>query len=101
MTKDRHIENSKGDFYVERASCINCGAPHEEAPNLIGHSKIFDGHCFFKKQPQTDLEIEMAINAISVSCVGALRYGGTDQKIIKRLCSLGCEHLCDNKLEKQ
>ena len=101
MAKDRHIENTEGDFYVERESCISCGAPHAEAPDLIEHSEKYTGHCFFKKQPITELEIEMAINAIAVSCVGALRYAGTEQKIISRLCSLGCEHLCDNQLEKQ
>lgn len=95
---NRHPENTKGDFYVENNSCISCGAPQAEASDLIDHSTKDTGHCFFKKQPQTEEEIDRAINAIAVSCVGALRYGGTDQNIIKRLYDLSCEHLCDNKL---
>jgi hypothetical protein len=100
MTTDRYPQNSKGDFYVEKNGCITCGAPYAQAPDLIEHSKNDQGHCYFKKQPQTDEEIEKAISAIAVSCVGALRYGGTDQKIIKRLADLGCIDQCDNKLIK-
>ena len=95
---DRHPENAKGDFYVENESCVSCGAPHDEAPDLIDHSLKNTGHCFFKKQPQTEEEIQKAINAIAVSCVSALRYGGTDQNIIKRLYHLGCGDQCDNRL---
>lgn len=58
-----------------------------------------DEGCYFIKQPETDQEIEQAINTIAVSCVSAVRYGGTDQKIIKRLYDLKLESECDYKLK--
>ena len=93
----RFSENSEGDFYVENGVCTSCGAPQEEAPDLIDHSKSDYGHCYFKKQPQTNEEIESAINAISVSCIAGLRYGGTDEKILKRLYEIGEGEQCDHK----
>ena len=45
----------------------------------------------------TDDEIERAINAIAVSCVGGLRYGGTNEKILKRLYEMGAGDQCDHK----
>lgn len=94
---DRYPENSQGDFYVENGVCITCGAPEAEAPDLIEHSKIEYGHCYFKKQPKTEDEIERAINAIAVSCISGLRYGGTDEKILRRLYEIGEGGQCDHK----
>jgi len=96
-TPDRYSENSQGDFYVEDGVCTSCGAPQAEAPDLIDHSKLLYGHCYFKKQPETDDEIERAINAIAVSCIAGLRYGGTDEKILKRLYEIGESEQCDHK----
>lgn len=97
----RHPENV-GDFYVENESCITCGAPEAEAPDLIVHSnKDNYGHCYFKKQPETEHELDQAINAICVSCIGALRYGGKDQSIIKRLYQIGEGDQCDTKPEEK
>jgi hypothetical protein len=93
----RYHENSQGDFYVECGVCTSCGAPQAEAPDLIDHSKQ-DGHCYFKKQPETEEEIERAINAISVSCISGLRYGGTNEKILKRLYEIGEGEQCDHKM---
>ena len=73
-----------GDFYVTKDECITCGAPEAEAPDIIEHSEKNDGQCFFKKQPETENEIDQAIKAMMISCIGALRYGGNDQKIIRR-----------------
>jgi hypothetical protein len=94
---DRYSENSLGDFYVEDGVCTSCGAPQAEAPDLIDHSKLEYAHCYFKKQPETDGEIERAINAIAVSCVSGLRYGGKDEKILKRLYEIGEGGNCDHK----
>lgn len=94
--RPRHELNVEGDFYVEKDSCILCGAPEVEALGLMAHS---DGGCYFIRQPETDEEIEQAINAIAVSCVSAVRYGGIDQKIIKKLYSLNLESECDYKLK--
>jgi hypothetical protein len=76
-SRPRHPLNAPGDFYVEKDSCILCGAPEVAASGLMGHS---DDGCYFIKQPQTEQEIDHAITAIAVSCVSAVRYGGTDKK---------------------
>ena len=94
---NRHPENSQGDFYVQNQVCITCGAPEAEAPDLIEHSKLEYGHCYFKKQPRTKDEIGRAINAIAVSCIAGLRYGGKDEEILKRLYEIGEAEQCDHK----
>ena len=94
---DRYPENSQGDFYVENQVCISCGAPEAEASDLIEHSKLEYGHCYFKKQPNTQDEIDRAINAMAVSCISGLRYGGKNEKILKRLYEIGEADQCDHK----
>ena len=90
---------NQGDFYTESGSCTACGAPLAEAPDLIEHSQR-DNHCYFRKQPMTEAEIDQAIGAMMVSCVSALRYGGTDEKILKRLYENGMSELCDHRPEQ-
>ena len=80
----RYKLNVAGDFYVVDGLCISCTMPVSESPNLIGEDVSDDGyHCYFKKQPQNSGEIQEAINAIYVSCCGALGYGGSDKSIIE------------------
>lgn len=95
--QNRYPENSQGDFYVENDVCTSCGAPEAEAPDLIEHSKLKYGHCYFKKQPKSEDEIERAINAIAVSCISGLRYGGIDENILKRLYEIGEGEQFDHK----
>lgn len=97
--RERYPENSIGDFYVENQVCITCGAPEAEAPDLIEHSKLEYGHCYFKKQPTTVDELNRAINAMQVSCISGIRYGGKDKEILKRLYELGLQAECDYKLK--
>jgi len=90
-----HPQSAPGDFYVVNGECISCGAPHAVAPDLIGWAKVSPGeidHCIWKKQPETEDEIEHAIMAFEALEVGCYRYAGTDRKIIKRI---GREY-CDN-----
>jgi hypothetical protein len=91
--KNRYPLN-KGDFYINNGNCISCGTPQAEAPDIIEHG--IDGRCYFKKQPQTEIELDQAIGALMVSCIGALRYGGTEEKILKRLYENGLPELCDH-----
>jgi hypothetical protein len=89
-----HPLNAPGDFYVEAGLCLACTAPEHEAPSLMGHEEG-DYHCYFKRQPQTPQETEMAIRAVIVGCCGAVRYGGRDPKIIEKLIAAGsddCDH---------
>ncbi|WP_027421105.1 ferredoxin [Crocinitomix catalasitica] len=90
-----------GDFYVTKDECITCGAPEAEAPDIIEHSKKDEfGQCYFKKQPESETELDQAIKAMMVSCVSALRYGGKDEKIIKRLYENDMSDFCDNPPDK-
>jgi hypothetical protein len=85
----RYPENAPGPFYVEADLCIQCGAPEAIAPNLIGSNTR---HCFFKKQPESFQELEIAILAVNVCCCGAYRYSGNDPKVISRLDSWACDN---------
>jgi hypothetical protein len=91
-------ENAPGDFYVQADLCTCCCIPHNDAPELL--NAVTDGMetCYFRRQPQTPEEVEQAIMAISVSCVGGPRYGGSDQSIIRRLHEKGCADQCDQPL---
>ena len=81
-------ENAPGDFYVERGVCLGCCLPYEEAPELLNDPddpNVPFRECYFRRQPQNDVEVEHALRAIRVSCVDALHYGGSDPKILARL----------------
>lgn len=91
--------NAPGDFYVEAGLCTRCCLPHTEVPELLNDPEQPFEECFFRRQPQTPEEIDRAINAISMSEVCALRYGGTDPNIIAKLRTRGCGHVCDHTPE--
>lgn len=100
-TKDRYPLNAEGDFYVENRMCIICRTPEHAAPTLMGFFSDPDGsnrqsHCYFKEQPRSEAEIRGAIDAIRASCCGALRYGGSDRRIIDALIQAGHGAVCDN-----
>ena len=87
-----HPQSAPGDFYVVNGECITCGAPHAVAPNLVGWAENAEfEHCIWKRQPQTQEEIEEAISAILVSEVGCHRYAGNDPGILDRLGSTYCD----------
>jgi hypothetical protein len=96
--KERYSLNAPGDFYVERDMCIICRAPEHAAPTLMGFFDGTDGsardsHCYFKRQPATPEETRQAIEAVRVSCCGALRYEGDDPTIISALGEGNCDAL--------
>ncbi len=93
VRKERYPLN-KGDFYINNGDCLSCGAPHGEAADLIEHGAK-DNHCYFRKQPGTEEELDRAISAMMVSCLDALRYGGADERILRRLYEDGLAKLCD------
>jgi hypothetical protein len=96
--RQRVAENAPGDFYVEPDTCLQCCLPHEEAPELMNDCNQAFRECYFRRQPQTPEEVEHAIQAIWVSELNCLRYGGSDQAIIRRLHELGREDCCDQPL---
>jgi hypothetical protein len=97
MEHRKHPSNAPGDFYVEEGLCLACTAPEHEAPKLLGHCEDANGHyhCFFKKQPRTPEETSQAVRAVHFGCCGAVRYGGSDHKIIATLIELGSGEDCD------
>ena len=67
------------------ADCLQCEAPENEAPDLLHKLDDIDLNTYFTSQPSTLDEVERACNAIRVCCVCALRYGGQDRDIIRKL----------------
>jgi ferredoxin len=80
--------NAPGPFYVGKDQCIACMAPQHEAPELMDYDESA-GTCYFKRQPQTPLETEHAIQAVYVACCDAVQYSGTDPRILARFRELG------------
>lgn len=80
----RFEKNVPGPFYTT-GDCMTCAAPEQEAPDLL--APLDDGNydTYFVRQPRTPAEVESACRAIEVCCAAALRYGGADPKIIRRL----------------
>lgn len=79
-----HPRSVEGAFHVANDVCLACDFPHQIAPDLIGYvSESSDTyHCFFKCQPKTAGEVELAVEALAASCCGGLRYRGTDLNVI-------------------
>lgn len=90
----RTPSNVEGPFYVEADQCIGCCAPRAEAPELIGFDEAHGG-CYFAHQPTDAESTYRAISAVCVSCVRALRYGGSDPDILRRLARLELTAQCD------
>jgi hypothetical protein len=91
--------NVTGPFYVTD-QCIICALPVETAPKNIqwhfeARSPDCPRSCRVIKQPETDEELRLVIEAMLGSCVEAIRYRGTDPAVLKRLKELGAKHLCD------
>ena len=105
--KDKYPKNADGPFYVENGMCICCGVPEDVAPDLMSHEITPENgyHCYFKKQPSTEQEVQQAIDAVSSSCCGAVNYGGNDPEILKCLAGIEEERLLRvrrfNELQKK
>jgi len=101
--EEREPDNAPGPFYVIKGRCILCALPPElAAPNITWDVSFqrsgFVGcpnHCRVERQPETPEELDRIIEAACASCVEAIRYCGTDPRIIARFKELGCEKLCD------
>jgi hypothetical protein len=91
---DAYPLNAPGDFYVVNGGCMACGAPKQEAPELIVHDDSAYNHCYFRRQPTTPEETESACRAVELGCCGSVRYGGRDESILKRLDKWGRDR-CD------
>ncbi len=95
MTKKykAHPKNAAGSFYVVNGCCTACGVPDVLAPALFAYDK--DNHCFVKRQPQTSKELESALDVIVGQELGCIRYGGSDEDVLRRLAEVGESNQCD------
>lgn len=93
MRYQRFPGNAPGDFYTT-GECLACALPESECPDCLAPLDGENCHTFFLKQPESAAEIERACRAAKVCCVNAIRYGGTDPAIIRRL---GGTSLCCDK----
>ena len=101
---EREPDSVPGPFYVEKDACMIWSLPCETAPQNIKwsekllesevHGEIPD-HCIVVKQPETDEELELMIEALEGSCISALRYCGTDGPTLDRLRDAGVATVCD------
>jgi hypothetical protein len=90
---NRFPKNIAGPFYttghiesdVWCGDCLWCGAPEDQAPELLAPLTDKNLNTYFIRQPVTDEEIKHAYNALKCCCVDALRYGGKDPAIIDKL----------------
>jgi len=98
--RERYVLNAKGDFYVENGICLCCMIPENEAPELMDFNKT-EMHCYFKRQPLTDQELEHAIAAVAASEIQGLRYAGNDKYVLNRLVALGAADCCDALKSKE
>ena len=87
---ERFPKNAPGPFYVVNDQCITCMAPEYEAPDLMGFDEEAN-HCYFKKQPSTPEELGRAARAVWASCCGAVKYGGDDPKVKRKIAEVYIE----------
>src|SRR5579862_2977388 len=95
-TVTSHPNSAPGDFYVEYECCTSCGVPQVVAPDLIAPTDAADGHCYWRKQPETNAELKQAIKVLATQELGCHRYAGSDPAILSRISP----ELCDYPLPK-
>lgn len=105
---EREPDSVPGPFYVTADTCIICATPSEIAPANISWDESFQqsgcvgcpNHCRVSKQPETDDELELMIEAAYSSCVQAIRYCGTDAYTLRKFQELGISGICDALAQK-
>ena len=98
--RERFPLSADGPFYVLYECCVACDVPLTQVPDLMAMHQSDDPdefayHCYFKRQPKTDAELQRAINAIHVQDLGCIRYGGSDSDVLSRLHDLDLDEDCD------
>lgn len=89
-----HPKNAPGPFYVVNGCCTACGVPTAIAPDLFEFDST--DHCYVKRQPNSNAEIEKALHVIRAQELDCVRYRGTDGVILRRLAEAGEAHHCDH-----
>jgi hypothetical protein len=91
----RFAKNALGPFYTT-GGCLACGAPEAEAPELFAPLEGENYGTYFARQPLAPGEVERACRAAEICCVKAVRYGGGEPVIIRRLGN--SPEYCDHPL---
>jgi hypothetical protein len=91
-----HPKNAAGPFYVLHGCCTACGVPTAIAPDLFDFDSA--DHCYVKRQPTSDTEMEKALRVLRAQELECVRYRGTDEAILRRLAEAGEAHQCDHPL---
>jgi hypothetical protein len=89
-----HPKNAAGPFYVLNGCCTACGVPTAIAPELFEFDST--DHCFVKRQPSSNAEMEKALHVLRGQELGCVRYRGTDEAILRRLAEAGDADQCDH-----
>jgi hypothetical protein len=69
-----------------------CGVPEWIAPYLIGLTEGEYWHCYWKKQPETQEELALAIRILHTQELDCHRYAGSDRTILEKLPQQCCDH---------
>jgi len=97
---NRHPLNIDGPFYSLaecfdgecHSECLDCDIPQAEARSLIHSLDGEEGDTYFIKQPSNEKELQEAIASTDVCCVDAIRYGGNDPEIIRKIHPDLCDY---------
>jgi hypothetical protein len=89
-----HPKNAAGPFYVLNGCCTACGVPTAIAPELFEFDSTH--HCYVKRQPSSNAEMEKALHVLRGQELGCVRYRGTDEAILRRLAEAGEAQQCDH-----
>jgi hypothetical protein len=91
-----HPKNASGPFYVLNGCCTACGVPTSIAPELFEFDS--SDHCYVKRQPASDVELEKAVRVLRAQELDCVRYRGSDAGILRRLAEAGEGDHCDQAL---
>ena len=75
----KFAENIGGRFYVD-TNCINCSPCAEMAPTVFATNHE-EGYEYVKKQPDTQAELALTVEAIEICPTNAIQDQGLDQGI--------------------
>lgn len=88
-----HSANVPGDFYVADNCCTMCEVPIVQGDGKFG---VIENHCYVKREPETQAELEQMIDVIQCAEFDCVRYRGTDRSFQLKIVENGNGIVCDN-----
>lgn len=99
MSIKPHPRNIPGDFFVEDTCCITCGVWELLNTDMIGWDSGPDGsHCFVRRQPVTQREDDVMVEAVVMAEADCFHYQGEDIGILQKLVTLKDASVCESPL---